>query len=77
MPLVIAELSHLKDYIHGYPDIPVFYEMEEIEKGVLVFTVMAGKVAWQGEADRELEGFLEEHGGILVKGYADLEALFA
>ena len=72
MPLQVSELKTLKDYIDDFPQVPVFYRRQDG-----IFEVSAGKVAWQGEADDELETWLKEKGAKSIRGWVELSDLFA
>lgn len=76
MPIIVDDLSDLKEYVETYTTCPIFYRRDGVN-----FTVMAGKIAWEGpvkteqDADR-LEAFLIERGGMKVRGFKDIEQLF-
>ena len=72
MPLQVSELKTLKDYISDFPQVPVFYRRTDG-----VFEVSAGKVAWEGEADDEFEGWLLEKGASRIRGWVELSDLFS
>jgi len=76
MPIVVERIEDVKEYVETYTACPIFFKRDGLN-----FTIMAGKIAWEGpvktekEAD-ELEAFLIERGAIRVKGFKDIESLF-
>ena len=72
MPIQLESLADLKDYVNDFPQIPVLYRRQDS-----IFEILAGKVCWEGESDDELEMWLQEKGAKRIKGWIDLETLFA
>ena len=72
MPILLEDLSALKHYIDEFPQLPIFYRRNDS-----LFEVSAGKVAWEGESDDELEGWLLEKGAKKIRGWVELADLFA
>jgi len=71
-PLKVESLGTLKDYVTDFPQVPVFYRRQDS-----IFEVSAGKVAWEGESDDELEKWLKEKGAKRISGWVELSELFA
>lgn len=71
MPLKLDSLKDLKDYIDNFPEVPVFYRKQDS-----LFEVSAGKVAWEGESDDDLEVWLLEHQASKISGWVELSELF-
>jgi len=77
MPLELESLDDLKSYIDGCTYVSIFYSVDAPK-----ITVVAGKVAWSGtftikEELDDFETWLLELGAMKIKGWADLEELFA
>ena len=72
MPVQLESLADLKEYVNDFPQIPIIYRRQDS-----VFEIVAGKMAWEGEADDELEAWLTERKAMKIRGWVELAELFA